>query len=115
MADVAVTAARHRTHFESRASVVAAGRGELVEALSALAEGRSHDAVVTGVAERRGKVVFVFPGQGSQWVGMGRVLLEESGVFRQVVEACDVALAPFTGWSVREVLAGVEGEHPPFD
>ncbi|MEE1838291.1 acyltransferase domain-containing protein, partial [Streptomyces sp. JV190] len=26
-----------------------------------------------------------------------------------------MALRPFTGWSVREVLAGVEGEHPPFD
>ncbi|RST09701.1 type I polyketide synthase, partial [Streptomyces sp. WAC05374] len=65
VADVAVTAARHRTHFASRASVVAAGSAELVEALTALAEGRSHDAVVTGSAERRGKVVFVYPGQGS--------------------------------------------------
>ncbi|MFJ5779719.1 type I polyketide synthase, partial [Streptomyces sp. NPDC093094] len=115
LADVAVTAARHRTHFESRASVVAADTATLVEALEALAEGRAHDAVVTGAAQRRGKVVFVYPGQGSQWVGMGRELLATSGVFRETVEACDAALRPFTGWSVREVLAGEEGEHPPFD
>ncbi|MET9887840.1 SDR family NAD(P)-dependent oxidoreductase, partial [Streptomyces sp. NPDC006430] len=112
VADVAVTAARHRSHFESRASVVAADSAALVEALRALAEGVSHDAVVTGSAARRGKVVFVFPGQGSQWVGMGRALLAESGVFRQAVDACDGALRPFTGWSVREVLAGEEGDHP---
>ena len=39
-----------------------------------------------------GKVVFVFPGQGSQWPGMGRALLEESPVFREAVAACDAAL-----------------------
>ncbi|MFF3395074.1 SDR family NAD(P)-dependent oxidoreductase [Streptomyces sp. NPDC002669] len=115
VADVAVTAARHRSHFESRASVVASDAAGLVEALEALAEGRSHDAVVTGSAERRGKVVFVYPGQGSQWVGMGRELLSSSEVFAASVDACDAALRPFTGWSVREVLAGEEGEHPPFD
>ncbi|MFE1459459.1 acyltransferase domain-containing protein, partial [Streptomyces sp. NPDC058735] len=115
LGDVARTAAVHRTHFESRASVVAADVSELVEGLGALAAGEAHGAVVTGVAERRGKVVFVFPGQGSQWVGMGRELLASSVVFREAVEACDVVLRPFTGWSVREVLAGEEGEHPPFD
>ncbi|MFB6507862.1 SDR family NAD(P)-dependent oxidoreductase [Streptomyces sp. NPDC056410] len=115
VADVAVTAARHRSHFESRASVVASDAAGLVEALEALAGGRSHDAVVTGDARERGKVVFVYPGQGSQWVGMGRELLESSEVFAQTVDACDAALLPFTGWSVREVLAGEEGDHPPFD
>ncbi|MEU9144368.1 type I polyketide synthase [Streptomyces sp. NPDC048349] len=115
LADVAVTAARHRSHFESRASVVAADTEGLVEALRALAGGDAHDAVVTGSAARRGKVVFVYPGQGSQWVGMGRELLAENGVFAETVDACDAALRPFTGWSVREVLAGEEGDHPPFD
>ncbi|MGW2180921.1 amino acid adenylation domain-containing protein [Streptomyces sp. NPDC001732] len=111
LADVAVTAARHRTHFESRASVVASDAAGLVEALEELAEGRSHDAVVTGDAERRGKVVFVYPGQGSQWVGMGRELLSSSEVFAETVDACDAALKPFTGWSVREVLVGTEDDH----
>ncbi|MCX5612934.1 acyltransferase domain-containing protein [Streptomyces sp. NBC_00047] len=114
-ADVAITAARHRSHFESRASVVAADTEGLVEALRALAEGTAHDAVVTGSAARRGKVVFVYPGQGSQWVGMGRELLARNPVFAETIDACDAALRPFTGWSVREVLAGEEGDHPPFD
>ncbi|QDD62622.1 type I polyketide synthase (plasmid) [Streptomyces albidoflavus] len=115
LADVAVTAARHRTHFASRAGVVASDINDLVEGLSAVAEGRSLDSVVSGTAERRGKVVFVFPGQGSQWSGMGRGLLESSPVFAEAIGRCDAALRPLTGWSVREVLAGVEGEHPPVD
>ncbi|MFC8827302.1 SDR family NAD(P)-dependent oxidoreductase [Streptomyces sp. NPDC057137] len=116
LADVAVTAARHRTHFESRASVVAADMAELVEGLRAVAEGREAGNVVSGVAERRGKTVFVFPGQGSQWAGMGRELLASSEVFAGVVEACDAALRPLTGWSVRAVLAGEESEGlPPVD
>ncbi|MFG3510704.1 amino acid adenylation domain-containing protein [Streptomyces sp. NPDC047821] len=115
VADVAVTAARHRTHFASRAGVVAADLAELVDALRALAEGRAHDAVVTGGAERRGKVVFVYPGQGSQWAGMGRELLASCEVFAEAVDACDAALRPFTGWSVREVLAGEQGDDLPLD
>ncbi|MET9500024.1 type I polyketide synthase, partial [Streptomyces sp. NPDC006552] len=112
---VAVTAAVRRTHFEHRASVVASDAEGAAQALEALAAGEAHESVVSGVAERRGKVVFVFPGQGSQWVGMGRDLLASSEVFREAIEACDAALRPLTGWSVREVLAGLDGEHPPFD
>ncbi|WSJ90734.1 SDR family NAD(P)-dependent oxidoreductase [Streptomyces sp. NBC_01304] len=115
LADIAVTAARHRSHLESRASVLAGSVEELVAGLRSVAEGRADDAVVTGAAARRGRVVFVYPGQGSQWVGMGRELLAEGGVFAATIDACDAALAPFTGWSVREVLAGEEGDHPPFD
>ncbi|WP_457853151.1 type I polyketide synthase, partial [Streptomyces albidoflavus] len=115
LADVAVTAARHRSQLDSRASVVASDINGLVEGLSALAEGRSLDPVVSGTAERRGKVVFVFPGQGSQWSGMGRGLLESSPVFAEAIGRCDAALRPLTGWSVREVLAGVDGDHPPVD
>ncbi|MFD5914332.1 amino acid adenylation domain-containing protein [Streptomyces massasporeus] len=114
-AQVAVTAARHRTHFASRASVTATDRAGLVQALTALADGRTHDAVVTGTAERRTKVVFVYPGGGSQWAGMGRELLSTSAVFREAVEACDTALRPFTGWSVREALAGRGEDLPPLD
>ncbi|MFI0982693.1 SDR family NAD(P)-dependent oxidoreductase [Streptomyces sp. NPDC021093] len=116
LADVAVTAARHRTHFPSRAAVTAGSVGEVVEGLRAVADGQSHAAAVQGVVTGSpGKVVFVFPGQGAQWAGMGRELLASSEVFAAAVDACDVALRPFTGWSVREVLAGAGGVHPPVD
>ncbi|MDX3550166.1 acyltransferase domain-containing protein, partial [Streptomyces europaeiscabiei] len=115
LTDVAATAALHRTHFDTRAAVLAASTHEATAGLRAIAEGRPHEQVVTGTAQPRGKTVFVYPGQGSQWIGMGRDLLTQSPVFAETIDACDAALKPFTGWSVREVLTGDGGEHPPHD
>ncbi|MGW0932759.1 amino acid adenylation domain-containing protein [Streptomyces sp. NPDC002644] len=104
--DTVRTAALHRAHLEARAGVLAEGPAEAAEALRALADGSSHPAVTAGLAQERGKPVFVFPGQGSQWVGMGRELLADSAVFRAAAEECDAALQPWTGWSVLDVLRG---------
>ncbi|WP_281291709.1 type I polyketide synthase [Saccharothrix saharensis] len=74
--------------------------------LGALVEGREHPGVVTGSASVLGRSVFVFPGQGAQWVGMGRDLYASEPVFRAAVDACERALAPHVGWSLVEVLSG---------
>ncbi|MFD9938798.1 SDR family NAD(P)-dependent oxidoreductase [Streptomyces massasporeus] len=115
LVDVATTAALHRTHFDNRAAVLAESVEQAVKTLRALAEDQPHEQVVTGTAQPRGKTVFVYPGQGSQWTGMGRELLAQSPVFAETIDACDTALQPYTGWSVREVLTGEGGEHPPHD
>ena len=106
--DVVSTAALHRTHFAARASVSARDAAEAVEALRALGEGRSHAAVSVGEARDRGRVVFVFPGQGSQWTSMGRTLLAESSVFAETIAACEAALGRYTDWSLTAVLRGDE-------
>ena len=87
-AAVLSTAALHRTHFAVRASVSARDAADATEALLALSEGRSHAAVSEGAAHERGRVVFVFPGQGSQWATMGRALLAESPVFAARMADC---------------------------
>ncbi|MFI6457482.1 SDR family NAD(P)-dependent oxidoreductase [Streptosporangium amethystogenes] len=51
-------------------------------------------------------VVFVFPGQGAQWRGMGSALLEQEPVFAAAIRECEVALEPYTDRSVTDVLAG---------
>ncbi|MEW1603865.1 amino acid adenylation domain-containing protein [Streptomyces sp. NPDC093808] len=104
--DIAHTAAERRTHFTERAAVTAAGHEQAVAALTALAEDRSHPALVRATAGRRGRTVFVFPGQGTHWPAMGRELLASSPAFAETVDACDTALRPYTGWSVRELLGG---------
>ena len=110
------TAAVNRTHFDARAAIQADDIGQAQEALAALAQGRAHPAVSTGTARPLGGVVLVFPGHGSQWPGMGRALLAESAVFADAIAACDAALLPHTGWSVRAVLGGEDGaEVPPLD
>ncbi|AQA10005.1 hypothetical protein BV401_05340 [Streptomyces malaysiensis subsp. malaysiensis] len=53
--------------------------------------------------------MLVFPGQGSQWVGMAAGLLESSPVFAERVGECAAALAPFVEWSLGDVLRGGEG------
>ncbi|MEU1787503.1 SDR family NAD(P)-dependent oxidoreductase [Streptomyces sparsogenes] len=95
-----------RSVFEHRAVVVGSGRDELLAGVGALAEGRPHPGVVTGVAGDEGRVVLVFPGQGSQWVGMGVELLESSSVFAGRIGACEQALAPYVDWSLTDVLRG---------
>ncbi|MFJ2264539.1 SDR family NAD(P)-dependent oxidoreductase [Streptomyces sp. NPDC087844] len=96
-----------RSLFEHRAVVVGQEREELLSGLEALAEGRSHPALVQGVAgteERR--PVLVFPGQGSQWVGMGAELLASSPVFAGRIGECERALSAYVDWSLSGVLRG---------
>ncbi|MBT1704051.1 type I polyketide synthase [Chryseosolibacter indicus] len=50
------------------------------------------------------KVVFVFPGQGAQWLGMGRDLFPKEPVFKKAIEELDDAFKPFTDWSLLEQL-----------
>ncbi|MBL1097955.1 type I polyketide synthase [Streptomyces coffeae] len=89
-----------RSVFEHRAVVVAGG----TEALAAVARGAESARVAVGVARPAGKVAFVFPGQGSQWLGMGAALAESSPVFRASLDACADALAPYVDWSLEDVL-----------
>ncbi|HET8932534.1 MAG TPA: SDR family NAD(P)-dependent oxidoreductase, partial [Polyangiales bacterium] len=116
LADVAHTLAVHRTSFDKRAAIIASSLSEAAESLAALSAGSSHPTLVTGQVKPGGKLVFVFPGQGSQWQGMGRELLDESSVFRETIEACDSALRPWTGWSVLAYLRGdADPKVPPFE
>ncbi|MCF0254471.1 MAG: acyltransferase domain-containing protein [Duodenibacillus sp.] len=49
-----------------------------------------------------GKAAFVYSGNGSQWVGMGRGLLEGSAAFAGAVDEVDRAFGPLAGWSLAE-------------
>ncbi|WP_432040728.1 acyltransferase domain-containing protein, partial [Streptomyces cucumeris] len=107
VADVASSLVTRRSVFEHRAVVL----GDLSGGLEALAEGREAAGVVRGSAGGSdGRAVFVFPGQGSQWLGMAAELLDSSAVFAGRIGECAAALAPFVDWSLTDVLRDVEGE-----
>ncbi|MFH8620274.1 SDR family NAD(P)-dependent oxidoreductase [Streptomyces sp. NPDC017979] len=107
--DVGWSLATTRSVFEHRAVVVGTDPGELRAAVVALADGDAHAALV-GPADTVGAgdtgPVLVFPGQGSQWVGMGVELLDASPVFAERIAACESALKPHVDWSLTGVLRG---------
>ncbi|MEU0054706.1 SDR family NAD(P)-dependent oxidoreductase, partial [Streptomyces sp. NPDC006309] len=106
LADIASALVTRRAALSERAVVVAESRAEAVAALAALARGESAAHLATGGAGAAGRTVLVFPGQGSQWTGMGRELLDTSPVFAERVEECARALAPWTDWDLKAVLRG---------
>ncbi|MFE9770064.1 beta-ketoacyl synthase N-terminal-like domain-containing protein, partial [Streptomyces sp. NPDC005808] len=108
-ADIGYSLALTRARFDHRAAVVAGDRDEFLAALEALAQGRPAGNVLSGEAQPSPRPVFVFPGQGAQWVGMAVGLLDSSPVFAARMAECGAALEPFTGWSLLDVVRGVEG------
>jgi polyketide synthase 12 len=109
--DVAYTLATGRQAFARRAVVLGGDREGLLGGLQALAEGVPAANVLEGRATSNvdREVVFVFPGQGSQWEGMAVDLLRRSPVFAEHIRACAGALARHIDWSLEDVLLGVPG------
>jgi acyl transferase domain-containing protein len=106
-ADVGHSLVATRTAFAHRAVVLGADREEALAGLGLLAAGGDGARAVRGVAAGpAGPVVFVFPGQGSQWLGMGRRLYAESEVFARAIDDCARALEPWTDWSLLDLVTG---------
>ncbi|MGV7631464.1 type I polyketide synthase [Mycobacterium kansasii] len=108
-ADVGWSLVSTRSVFEHRAVVVGAERAQLLSGLAGLAAGEPGAAVVAGRARPTGQTVFVFPGQGSQWVGMGAQLLDAAPVFAEHLRRCDKALGEYLPWSLLDVVRGAPG------
>jgi rifamycin polyketide synthase module 7/8 len=109
LASVAGALVSGRALLGERAVVVAGSDEEALAGLKALACGETAAGVVTGKVAASGvpgKLVWVFPGQGSQWAGMGRELLDSSPVFAERVAECAAALARWVDWSLVDVLRG---------
>ncbi|WP_415359863.1 type I polyketide synthase [Saccharothrix sp. BKS2] len=107
--DLGWSLATTRSAFEHRAVVLGEDRDALVAGVSALALGRPAGQVVTGVADVAGKTVFVYPGQGAQWVGMAAGLLDASPVFAARMAECAEALSAFVDWDLVAVARGAAG------
>jgi acyl transferase domain-containing protein len=100
--DIAFSASRYRSHHACRLAIVGQNPAQLKDQLQ-------NWVVPDAGKETMGrKIVFVFPGQGSQWLGMGRELMQLEPVFRKTLEQCDCALRSFADWSLLEQLLSDE-------
>ncbi|MDC0676180.1 type I polyketide synthase [Sorangium atrum] len=117
VSDVCFTARAGRAHFAHRLSVIGASREEMQERLSALARGEPAEQTEQGRVERPDgpRVAFLFTGQGSQYVGMGRELFATEPVFRRALEECDALLRRHLERPLIEVLYPSEGQASPLD
>ncbi|MEU6770352.1 acyltransferase domain-containing protein [Streptomyces sp. NPDC046759] len=109
VADVGWSLVSSRSRFEHRAVVLGRDRDELLGGLASLGDGVECAGVVRGVAGDLGGTVFMFPGQGSQWVGMGRQLYGTFPVFAQSLDECAAAMAEWADWSLLDVVRAVDG------
>jgi len=107
-ADVCHTAATGRSHFEHRLAVAAATAAEAATTLRAIGNGAEPKEGMRGRAQAHPRVAFLFTGQGSQWVGMGRQLFETQPVYRAALERCREILRSELDRDLLEVMFAEE-------
>ncbi|MEH2238956.1 MAG: beta-ketoacyl synthase N-terminal-like domain-containing protein [Nostoc sp.] len=101
LADVAYTLSVGRRMFDHRRIVVCQDLNDAVKIL----ETKDPQRVFTHFQEpSEREIVFMFPGQGSQYVEMGRELYQTEPVFREQVDYCCEILVPVLGLDLRTIL-----------
>lgn len=113
--DLAFSLAVRRSHHDHRLALVAGNMQEVIDGWQGYAADQAAPGLLAGVkeGEEQPKIVFVFPGQGAQWLGMGRELLAREPIFRQALERCEQAMRPFVDWSLSEQL-GLDESAPGY-
>ncbi len=101
LADVAFTLQAGRKAFKHRRVLVCADRDDALKALASL---DASCVSTSSVEQGKAPVIFMFPGQGSQYPQMGRDLYQEERTFRDQVDLCSQLLEPQLGIDLRDVL-----------
>ena len=108
--DVGWSLVTTRSVFEHRAVLVGGDREALTRGLAGLAAGNPTPGVVVGRAGTAGQTAFVFPGQGSQWLGMGRQLHQRFPAFADAFDEAAAALDAHLRLPLRGVMWGSDAE-----
>lgn len=113
LADVCFSANTGRSQFEHRLAVVSSAIEDLQQQLQDFVRGESSESSIIGqVTSRKSpQIAFLFTGQGSQSVEMGRTLYETQPVFRQALIECDSLLQGKLNPSLLEVLYPSQKAH----
>jgi len=102
LADIAYTLQTGRRHFSCRRFVVCSHTEAAVVALKTQGSQTTASMTVPGKSGR--PVVFLFPGIGDHYVGMGQGLYDNASAFRQEVDRCAEILRPLLDLDIRKLL-----------
>ncbi|UCH98536.1 MAG: acyltransferase domain-containing protein, partial [Candidatus Aminicenantes bacterium] len=103
LADAAFTLQAGRGVFRHRRMMVCSTNEETLETLSNPASGKMKT-FCTHQENQNPALVFMFPGQGSQYVNMGWELYQKEPVFREGMDRCFEILKPLMGHDIKEIL-----------
>lgn len=106
LADLCFNANAGRTHFEHRLMAIASSSTELQTSLQAFALGENTARVTTSFLSMgsRPQIAFLFTGQGSQYIGMGKELYETQPTFRQALDRCADILTSYLDRPLQEII-----------
>ncbi|WP_449418332.1 alpha/beta fold hydrolase [Phormidium nigroviride] len=116
LADICFTANAGRSHHNYRIGIVADSAQDLREQLADFSAGEDFSEVITKCSNTNPpKIAFLFTGQGSQYIGMGRELFNTQPTFRQTLDRCDRLLQPYLEVPLLEVLYPEKGVYSPLN
>jgi acyl transferase domain-containing protein/SAM-dependent methyltransferase/acyl carrier protein len=113
LADLASTLRYRRSHHDHRIGIVTHSREELLEQLVAVAKAEPHPLVVSDRVSptQKTNLAFVCSGQGPQWWAMGRQLLSQEPIFRDMIHRCDELIRGCgASWSLVQELSAEESQ-----
>ncbi|MEM1137146.1 MAG: acyltransferase domain-containing protein, partial [Bacteroidota bacterium] len=99
IAKICIATAVNKPKLNYRLSIAGETRDELILKLQEFVE---TGAAIPPDLDNKAKVVFIFPGQGSQWLGMGSELYRKEQKFKHVIDECEQAFKPHVNWSLKE-------------
>lgn len=107
IASVCFSANTGRSHFQHRLAIVTSDTKELANQLAKISVGEEANSVFSGKLcsnNKLPKIAFLFTGQGSQSVNMGRHLYKTQPLFRRTLEQCDRILQSYLEKSILDIL-----------
>lgn len=114
LSDLAYTLQSRSSHLPIRQCVLADSQNELIAELDGLSQELANNPGQR-LKIRTNKIVFLFPGQGAQFAGMGKELYANYPVFQRVVDACEAWLKQEKNYSVKSVLWTEQGKPSKID